>query len=113
MAGHGADEPLDARATRKTWRYQRARAKFLARYPLCRPCEAEGRVTLATQVDHILPAQHHPELFWDIEGNWQPICVECHENKTWIENGGLQKEADMKRKARFDKVRAALGQTVR
>jgi 5-methylcytosine-specific restriction protein A len=45
-------------------------------------CHDEGRVELATVVDHVTPHRGDPELFWDIEGNWQPLCKACHDRKT-------------------------------
>lgn len=74
-----------------TWR-TRARA-FLAQYPACgmRPgalvsvmsaCYAEGRVTAATDVDHVAPHRGDQAKFWDEVHNWQSLCGECHKRKT-------------------------------
>lgn len=55
------------------------RAAWLSKYPLCRECELVGKVTAATQVDHIDP------LFAggaDDESNFQSICDEHHEIKS-------------------------------
>jgi len=60
-----------------TWRNIR-NAKLLAD-PLCEPCERDGRVTVATEVDHITPL---------VDGgthdrsNLQAICRKCHAIKT-------------------------------
>ena len=73
--GYGAD-----------WR--RARDRYL-RTPgnqLCRACAARGRVTPATEVDHIRPHRGDRVLFWD-ESNWQPLCQRCHSAKTAREDG--------------------------
>jgi len=35
--------------------WQRIRAQFLRLHPLCVQCQAEGRVTASTVVDHIVP----------------------------------------------------------
>jgi len=43
-------------------------------------------VKLAQEIDHVVPHQNDPGLFWDIEGNWQPICRDCHRAKTKAEN---------------------------
>lgn len=65
-----------------TARWQRARAAFLAEYPLCRSCQARGDLVTATVVDHIEPHRHKDaELFWNQE-NWQPLCARCHNSKT-------------------------------
>lgn len=70
----------------RNWR--RARRAFLTEHPLCRECEDEGRVTLATVVDHIVPHKGNPHLFWDVE-NWQPLCKRHHDRKTVREDGGF------------------------
>lgn len=62
-------------------RWQKARATFLKRNPLCRICEKKGKVVPSTVVDHIIPARIAPERFWD-KTNWQPLCVTCHNRKT-------------------------------
>lgn len=48
---------------------------------LCRPCREAGRVTLATQTDHILPIADRPDLTED-RANLQPICDACHAAKS-------------------------------
>lgn len=60
------------------YKWQKARESYLRQHPLCCYCEREGRVTLATVVDHITPHQGDERLFWD-EGNWQPLCKPCHD----------------------------------
>lgn len=45
--------------------------------PLCRVCTKAGRVTLATETDHI--DESHPDPF-DVS-NLQPICGECNRLK--------------------------------
>lgn len=47
------------------------------REPLCRPCRAAGRVTVATAVDHIVPIAVRPDLALDIN-NLQAICHRCN-----------------------------------
>lgn len=61
-------------------RWQRARKTFLSRAEnaLCRMCEASGRVTAATVVDHVKPHKGDQALFWD-SANWQPLCKACHD----------------------------------
>ena len=59
-------------------RWDKARATYLNRHPLCRMCENEGRVTAATVVDHIIPHRGDQALFWDTANNWQPLCYSCH-----------------------------------
>jgi len=81
---HGSSKP-DNRPTASqrgyTGRWQRAARRFLARNPLCRQCESEGRTNAAGCVDHIVPHRGDYGLFWD-KGNWQPLCKRCHDRKT-------------------------------
>lgn len=67
--------------------WQRARVGFLKSHPLCKRCEADGRVVVATVVDHIIPHRGDKVLFWDHD-NWQPLCKPCHDRKTATEDGG-------------------------
>lgn len=62
--------------------WQRARKRYLRAHPLCVECEAEGKTVEATVVDHIIPHRGNQELFWDEEGNWQPLCKTHHDQKT-------------------------------
>lgn len=59
------------------------RKALFAREPLCRPCVAAGRVTIATIRDHIVPLTEHGTE--DVE-NEQPICADCHKTKTQAES---------------------------
>lgn len=61
------------------WRWQQLRQAKLAREPLCRVCSQNGRTTLATEVDHIKPKSSGGTDQWS---NLQPICRECHAQKT-------------------------------
>lgn len=69
-------------------RWQRARLAYLAKHPLCRMCEVQGKVTAATVVDHIVDHRGDQTLFWDSKNNWQSLCVPCHSKKT-AESGGI------------------------
>ena len=69
----------DARGYNAEWR--KARNLFLKQHPLCDHCQAEGRITPATVVDHVLPHRGDKRLFWD-RANWQPLCREHHDKKT-------------------------------
>lgn len=64
-----------ARGYGAAWR--RARKWFLAQHPLCVMCQAQGRVSAATVVDHIRPHRGDQVLFWDRD-NWQALCATCH-----------------------------------
>lgn len=59
------------------YRWQKYRAGFLRANPLCVMCHKEGRVTVATVVDHIQPHKGDMELFWDVD-NHQALCTYHH-----------------------------------
>jgi len=61
-------------------RWRRVRAMHLRSEPLCRMCQAAGRVTLATMVDHIVPIRDGGERLDD--DGLQSLCVDCHAAKT-------------------------------
>lgn len=72
------------------YRWSAARRRFLLRpeNALCRLCQAAGRMTESTIVDHIRPHRGDKALFWDVR-NWQPLCKRCHDQKTAREDGGF------------------------
>ncbi|HBO0862562.1 HNH endonuclease [Pseudomonas aeruginosa] len=70
------------------YRWQQARARYLAKHPLCRLCSDAGKVVEATEVDHIIPHRGDTELFWQ-ESNWMALCKVCHSKKTATEDGGF------------------------
>lgn len=55
------------------------RAALFSASPLCVACEADGRVRLATQRDHIVPLA---EGGLDALANTQGLCIECHDQKS-------------------------------
>lgn len=82
--------------------WQRARAGFLAKHPLCTRCDVADQVEPATVVDHIKPHRLKDAmdsgneaaiaaaraLFW-ARGNWQGLCKRHHDIKTASEDGGF------------------------
>lgn len=58
---------------------QGLRAALFARCPLCVLCEAQGRVTLATQRDHIISLADGGA---DDDTNTQALCQACHDIKS-------------------------------
>ncbi|PYB87171.1 HNH endonuclease [Pseudomonas fulva] len=70
------------------YKWQQARAGFLAKHPLCIKCQARGLVVVATDVDHIEPHKGDMAVFWD-RSNWQALCASCHSIKTAGEDGGF------------------------
>ena len=49
---------------------------------VCIPCKTQGRIKLATEVDHIVPMFEGGS---DAKANLQAICTECHKAKTQAE----------------------------
>ncbi|MFD2334756.1 HNH endonuclease signature motif containing protein [Cohnella sp. GCM10020058] len=68
--------------------WRKARAAWLLKHPLCVVCERNGRLTAATDLDHIKPHRGDMTLFWD-RSNWQGLCKTCHSAKTAREDGGF------------------------
>lgn len=62
-------------------KWQRARAAYLEKHPLCVACEKQGIHTLATDLDHIIPHRGDKVMFWR-RSNWQGLCSHCHKAKT-------------------------------
>ena len=69
-----------------TWQWQKYRAAYLQREPLCRSCKAVGRFVAARELDHIKPVSQGGS-FWD-PANHQPLCKPCHSAKTMREARG-------------------------
>lgn len=59
---------------------------YLVNHPVCVIC---GKP--ATDVDHIVPHKGDEKLFWD-ETNYQSLCRECHNKKTYDENAASYKK---------------------
>lgn len=71
------------------YKWQQAREEHLRLHPLCVMCEAQGRVTVATIVDHRTAHRGDQTLFWD-RGNWQSLCKPHHDEKTQYETAALR-----------------------
>ena len=69
-------------------KWQKARATWLARSPLCVQCLVDLRSIPATVVDHIIAHKGDQRLFWDTS-NWQSLCKPHHDQKTATEDGGF------------------------
>ena len=63
-------------------RLQAMRAELFSNNPLCAECQKHGRVTLATQRDHIKPLA---EGGADEIDNTQGLCDDCHDRKSEAE----------------------------
>ena len=70
-------EAAQYRRLYKSARWQRLREAQLAAEPLCRVCDAMGRVTAAVVVDHRQPHRGNERLFFD-PGNLQSLCEPHH-----------------------------------
>lgn len=55
------------------------RANLFMRDPLCAECKKHGRVTLATQRDHVIALEDGGT---DDESNEQGLCDYCHDVKS-------------------------------
>ena len=73
-------------------KWRRYRKAYLSQHVLCEECKKQGRTTLATVVDHIIPHKGDQQLFWDAS-NHQALCESCHNRKTashdmggWVPN---------------------------
>jgi len=60
-------------------RLQQIRQAFFRDHPLCSRCEAQGRVRVAIELDHIVPLFKGGK---DVGSNRQGLCHACHEEKT-------------------------------
>ncbi len=75
------------------YRWQKARLRHLAKFPLCVMCQAAKppRVTAASVVDHRIPHRGDLTLFWR-ESNWQSLCATHHNSdKQMLEKSGRKR----------------------
>ncbi|EFI6336193.1 HNH endonuclease [Escherichia coli] len=73
-----------ARGYSRLW--DKYRAMYLKKNPLCVRCLAKGIYTPALVVDHIIPINGGGDvLFWP-EWNHQALCQTCHNRKTTRED---------------------------
>lgn len=76
------------------YKWQKARAAYLKKHPLCVQHEIRGIVEIATVVDHKIPHRGDMNLFWD-SGNWQSLCKPCHDSwKQRLEKSGKDSSCD-------------------
>jgi len=75
----------------KDWKI--TRKMVLDNEPLCRHCRKVGKLTPATEVDHIVPLISVGSKGATDPANLQPLCKKCHSTKTALENGfGIKDE---------------------
>ena len=71
-------ESRQSRGYGRQW--EKARAAAMRRdMHLCQPCKRAGRITVATECDHIVPKAKGGT---DDHDNLQAICTACHKDKT-------------------------------
>lgn len=71
------------------YRWQKARAAWLKKHPLCVFHLEQDQVVEATVVDHKVPHRGDQKLFWS-KSNWQSLCKTCHDSiKAKQERGGV------------------------
>ena len=97
-------EGFDPRKARSTSRYQRERTAYLRENPFCAECKREERTVVATELDHIIPVEERPDLFWNQKTNWQGLCRFHHIAKTAEENR-RDDEQDLKFRAIIERIR--------
>ena len=84
-------------------KWLRLRREVLTRHPLCQRCEAEGRLTAATEVHHVRPVEEaitysdKQQRMYDPH-NLRALCHDCHV-RTHTELGRSGREATKKRNA--------------
>lgn len=64
--------------------WQPIRERILTAEPFCRFCKEKGRVTAATDVDHIDGNSRNND-----PRNLRPLCKSCHSRKTVMQDGGF------------------------
>lgn len=72
----------------KTAHWLRTRTRQLSRQPLCQSCATQGKVSAATEVDHVFAwSQIGQEAF--AVNLFQSLCKNCHTVKTSLEQRGV------------------------
>ena len=71
--------PHDRWYRTKPW--GRLRLDVLREQPFCVACRAEGRHTVATEIDHIRPHRGDRQWFWNRQ-NLQGLCASHHSAKS-------------------------------
>lgn len=61
------------------------RANYLRENPLCKHCELIGHISIANELDHIIPLCMGGQEF--DEDNYQGLCRDCHRIKSNKEAG--------------------------
>jgi len=75
---------LNNKYASKQWK--QFRQIHLSKYPLCARCQSLGKITPASDVDHIYP--HKMQLDKWMGNRFQSLCRPCHSIKTALEKRG-------------------------
>lgn len=70
---------------------QRIRQRHFSQHPLCVRCEAKGRISAATQLDHKVALVNGGKDFDEDSSNAQGLCDDCHDEKTAEDLGHRQR----------------------
>lgn len=71
-------------------RLQQIRHAHFSAHPLCVLCDAQGRVSAATELDHTLALVNGGT---DTDDNRQGLCQACHAGKTSRDLGHVERAA--------------------
>jgi 5-methylcytosine-specific restriction protein A len=69
---------------------QEIRQRHFEQFPLCVECQKQGRITIATELDHIVALTNGGT---DTDDNRQGLCTECHDAKTARDMGHRERLA--------------------
>jgi 5-methylcytosine-specific restriction protein A len=91
---HGGSRTIELSARRKALaakygskQWKQFRQIHLSKYPLCARCQSLGKITPASDVDHIYP--HKMQLDKWMGNRFQSLCRPCHSIKTALEKRGM------------------------
>ena len=79
--GPRKDNRTQADRPHNSYRWLMFSRRFLALNPLCTDCDAEGRVTAATQTHHVIKVDDDPTRIFDAD-NCMALCATCHSVRT-------------------------------
>jgi len=69
------------------WLRREQRVRYLGQHPLCAECERQGRVTAATELDHVLALGKGGVANAYDDSGLEGLCHRCHADKTARELG--------------------------
>lgn len=79
--------PSVAKTIRDSSAWQRLRAYMRGLFPCCPHCEAEGIITPAVEVNHIIRIEVRPDLALE-PTNLCPLCARHHDAVSALERAG-------------------------